>query len=608
MVKLALRDSNPAPRIEGVNRLPGIVNYFIGNNSTQWFTNIPTYGGVKYANVYPGIDEVFYGAHGTIEYDFVIRPGARADRIRLSISGAGRVALTQQGALVLHTPSGDIIQNAPNVYQQSSLDRVHVASRYVIDRNGLISVDVGTYDRHVPLIVDPVLNYTSYLGGAGEDRGTGVTTDTAGNVYFTGWTVSPNFPTVAALQGHLDHYNADAYVVKLQAGTLKQLYATYLGGAGADYAYGIAVDAKGSAYITGATGSTDFPTATPFQPRSGGQSDAFISKLSPTGAGLLYSTYLGGKQLDYGYGIAVDGSGEAFVTGTSNSRLKSITSLLPPTKYPYNYSVFVVKMNSSGTAEVYSLRLGGTKNDYADAISVDNTGNAYITGYTTSTNFPLVTPIQKNFGGGAFDAFVTKLNSGGTGLVYSTYLGATGDDYAKGIAVDNQGSAYVTGWTTFAGLPTSNKAFQQSYGGGDADAYVVKMAGDGRSLVYATYLGGVRHDEGHDIVVDRVGNAIVTGSTTSPDFPTAHATQDAYGGGHAGDAFVASLNAAGAGLAYSTYLGGSRDDQGDSIAVDNRGNIYVTGRTDSANFPTTAPSKRYGGGKFDAFIVRVSLQ
>ena len=379
------------------------------------------------------------------------------------------------------------------------------------------------------------------------------------------------------------------------------MYSTYLGGSGYDLGLGIAADASGNAYVIGDTSSTNFPTVNPLQAGYGGGSDAFVAKVNATGSALVYSTYLGGSGGDQGQGIAVDSSGNASVTGTTQS-----TDF--PTANPLQAKLsgigdaFVAKLNASGLALAYSTYLGGSGNELGLGIAVDTSGNAYVTGFTQSTDFPTVNPLQPALGGGVIDAFIAKVNASGSSLVYSTYLGGSGPDYGSGIAVDASGNAYIMGITSSTDFPTANP-FQAAYGGGTWDAFVAKVNAAGSALVYSTYLGGLGEDRDGGIAVDASGNAYVTGSTQSANFPTANPLQAALSG--IGDAFVAKLNASGSALAYSTYLGGSDFDQGHDIAVNASGDAYVIGDTFSTNFPTANPLQAANGGNLDVFVARI---
>jgi hypothetical protein len=605
--------ANPQPQVVGVDQLASTSNYLIGNDPSQWQTNIANFGRVEYHNLYPGVDLVFYGNQRQLEYDYVVAPGTDPGVIKLAIDGTESMTLDDQGDLVLHTSGGDVLEHAPVVYQDSGGVRQPVSGQFVLEGDGQVGFALGAYDHSQPLIIDPVLSYSTYLGGAGEDDGYGIAVDAAGNAYLTGNTGSTNFPTTADAVQTSFGGNADAFVAKLNPTGTALVYSTYLGGSGGDFSYGIAVDGSGNAYVTGQTNSANFPTTSGAFQRTygGGNTDAFVAKLNPTGTALVYSTYLGGSDNDSGEGIAVDAAGDAYVTSATASANFPTTAGALQTSFGGNgfYDAFVAKLNPTGTALVYSTYLGGSNNDYGAGIAVDAAGDAYLTGYTASTNFPTTAgALQTPYGGGNTDAFVAKLNPTGTALVYSTYLGGTGDDRGLGIAVDAAGNAYVTGYTASTNFPTTGGAFQRTYGGGgNVDAFVAKLNPMGTALVYSTYLDGSDDDYGVGIAVDAAGNAYVTGITASANFPTtADALQTSYGGGPY-DAFLTKLNPTGTALVYSTYLGGTGDDSGLGIAVDAAGNAYVTG-TASTNFPITAGALQTSyGGSYDAFVTKFAF-
>jgi hypothetical protein len=393
------------------------------------------------------------------------------------------------------------------------------------------------------------------------------------------------------------------------------IYSTYLGGSNADYGFGIAVDSAGNAYVTGTTDSTDFPTMNPLQPANGGY-NAFVTKINPAGSALVYSTYLGGNSNDEGQGIAVDSAGNAYVTGLTNSTDFPVTPGAFQTTLAGDSDAFATKINPSGSALVYSTYLGGSGNDYGQGIAADSAGNAYVTGLTGSTDFPVTLGAFQTTLAGDADAFVTKINPTGSALVYSTYLGGTGIAYGDAIAVDSAGNAYVTGNTDSTNFPITPGALQTVCNGGSGcakygDAFVTEISPKGTALVYSTYLGGSSYEYGYGIAVDGAGNTYVTGATFSTDFPTESPLQPTYGGN--GDAFVSKINATGSALVYSTYLGGRRNDYGYGIAVDRGGNAYVTGNTFSMNFPITggALQKVCNGGTYcarygDAFVSKLN--
>ena len=627
-LQIQLVGANAAALGVGQDELVTKTNYLVGSDPSQWHTNIVNYGKVEYQNVYAGINLVYYGTNqGQLEYDFVVAPGVNPGTIRLSIQGAQSIMLDAQGNLVLHTAGGDLVQHAPVIYQELDGQRQSVAGAFVLDGDNQISFQIGIYDASLPLIIDPVLSYSTYLGGSSNDSGHAIAVDVAGNAYITGSTYSANFPTASPLQQVKggDTTTSDVFVAKLNAAGTALLYSTYFGGASGDSGSAIAVDAAGNVYVTGYTSSANFPT-TPgaFQRTFGGSfNNAFVAKLNASGTGLVYSTYLGGTAGgDEGSAIAVDSAGNAYVTGSTWSRDFPTQNPFQPTHADDFFGTtsgyrdaFVTKMNALGTALVYSTFLGGENDNFGNDIAVNADGNAYVTGFTTIYNpslglktFPTTPGAFQSTNAspdGSNVSFVTKFNASGSALVYSTYLGGTnGHDVGRGIALDAAGNAYVTGDTQAADFPTTPGAFQRTYGG-LIDAFVTELNPSGSALVYSTFLGGSNTDEGMGIALDSAGNAYVIGITSSANFPsTANALQRSKGGGN--DAFVSQVNGAGSALVYSTYLGGNGDDFGMGIAVDTAGNAFLVGETASVNFPTTAGAVQSTfGGTYDAFVAKL---
>jgi len=622
--------ANPNAAVVGLDQLPGISNYFIGNVPSQWHTNIANYSKVEYENVYPGINLIYYGNQQQLEYDYQLAPDADPSSIRFAVHGAESLSIDAKGNLVLHTAIGDVLEQAPVIYQQLAGTQQPVSGQFVLLGNNEVGFQVGAYDGSKPLVIDPVLSYSTYLGGNHTETGQGIAVDGSGNAYVTGYTDSTNFPTTTgAFQTSTTNGGTtyDSFVTKLNPSGTGLVYSTYLGGTGSDFGLGIALDGSGDAYITGQTGSTNFPTTSgAFQTTyAGGGAAAFVTKLNATGTALIYSTYLravssGGSPVVGSAAIAVDGSGNAYVTGFTYSTNFPTTSGAFQTTLGGVDDAFVTKLNATGTALIYSTYLGGSDEDFGYGLAVDSTGHAYVTGGTRSTNFATTTGAFQTTFGGYRDAFVAKLNAGGTGLVYSTYLGGNGDDIGNGIALDNSGDAYVTGDTSSTNFPTTTGAFQTSLAGGvSTDAFVTKLNGAATALVYSTYLGGSGSDNGYGIAVDSAGYACVTGSTglgASSVFPiTTGAFQTTFGGSYY-DAFVAKLNLSGTGLVYSTYLGGSGTDEAYGIALDSLGNAYLTGYTTSTNFPTTSgafqtshASDTNSGGAIDkdAFVTKFTF-
>jgi uncharacterized protein (TIGR03437 family) len=602
VVRMKLTGTSQPRRVAGLEKLPGISNYFIGNDPAHWRTDVPQYARIRYEGVYPGIDVAWYGNQRRLEYDFVVAPGADPRQIQVSYEGAESLTVEANGDLALRTALGEVRQPKPRVYQEAAGKRVEVAARYAIAAHNRVSFELARYDRKRELRIDPVvLVYSTYVGGGNGVWAYAIAADAAGSAYITGYTNSAAYPTQSPFQATFKGYQ-DVFVTKLTPAGNALAYSTYLGGSFTSSGAGIAVDAAGSAYVTGQTESTDFPTQSPYQATLQGTRDAFVTKLTPAGNALAYSTYLGGSNSDSGAGIAVGASGSAYVVGATSSADF-------PTQSPYQATylgrgdVFVTKLTPAGNALAYSTYLGGTDSEIAAGIAVDAEGSAYVTGSTASIDFPTRSPYQTTQRGGLYDAFVAKLTPSGDALAYSTYLGGSAIDTAAGIAVDSAGSAYITGYTVSLDFPTQGPYKATSIGNGDA--FVTKLTPAGNALAYSICLGGYQLDWGKGIAVDAAGSARVIGYTQSTSFPTQSPYQATYGGGTY-DAFVAKMTPAGDALAYSTFLGGSADDYGYGIAVDPAGAAYVVGYTQSPNFPTQSGYQATFVGAVDAYIAKLS--
>ena len=606
VIRMQLVAGAADPQVQGLDGLPGKVNYFRGNDASRWRANVPTFKRVRYTSVYPGVDLIYYGQPQQLEYDFIVAPGADPTTIKLAFAGVEDATVDARGDLVLNTAGGPLRFHKPLVYQVQEGRRRTIEGGYVRSAHE-IGFRLGAYDRTRPLIIDPVLSYSTYLGGNNDDQGRGIALDATGTTYVTGSTLSTDFPTANALQPEHGEFEGfpqrdDAFVAKLTPDGTALVYATYLGGNDQDIAFGIAVDSSGAASISGLTRSTDFPTARALQAAKNRGSDAFVAKLSADGSQLVYSTYLGGRGNDSSAAIALDVGGAAYIAGETSSPDFPTTDGFQPVCVGVTSQVnaFVAKLTPDGSALAYSTYLGGTDLDFASDIVVDSVGAAYVTGQTWSADFPTVSPLHpfRRLG----DAFVTKLAPDGKRLIYSTYLGGNHNDEGRGIAVDLSGAAYVTGRTLSTDFPTMNPL--QLIFGGQVDGFVAKLAPEGGALTYATYLGGSFGEEAQSVTVDGAGAAYVTGFTASTDFPTMNPLQAALSGGS--DAFISKLAPNGTGLVYSTYLGGSQDENGWAIAVDPTGAAYVTGFTRSRDFPIVQPVQATIAIGPDAFIAKLT--
>ena len=600
---------------EGEGELAGRSNYFIGSDPAAWRTGVPSYAAVRYREVLPGVDVRFHGTDDRqAEYDLVLAPLVNPERVVLTFDGVAGIAIGADGSAVLRLAGGGTVRKpVPVAYQTDAAGRrTPVAARYQkVGRNGL-RFALGRYDRRQALTIDPVFAYSTLLGGGGGESSNGIAVDPSGNVYVGGFTSSADFPTLNPVQPTNRNPGAgNAFVAKLSAsGGPSLVYATYLGGsapAADDRGLAIAVDAGGNAYLTGTTAAPDFPTtAGALQTAFHGVQDAFVAKIGPSGATLVYATFLGGANEDFGCGIAVDGGGNAYLTGQTHSAdfPTSATAAQTTKRSTADFAgVFVSKLNPTGSGLVYSTYLGGSTEELCGGIAISSAGNAYVTGSTSSTDFPLKTPFQ-NVSGGITDAFVTEINATGTALVYSTYLGGAASDFGNGIAVDASGNATLTGTTSSTNFPLKSALQASNLATGGFTAFVSRLNAAGSALVYSTYLGGTNFDFASSVAVDSAGNAYVTGFTSSSDFRSASALQ-AFGG--LTDAFVSAFNPTGSALLYSTPLGGSDNDSGNAIAADSAGSVYVTGQSSSLNFPTPASALQpFLHGSSDAFVTKLA--
>jgi len=647
-VRLIAATTHPALFPEG--RAATFSNYFIGDNPTRWRTHVPNFAAIQYENVYPGIDWVIYGnRHHLLEYDFVVRPHADPASIALAVTGVERLSLNNEGELLLEVRGRILRQLRPAIYQVSRNGaRERIAGWYTLT-GGRVRVALGPYDHRRTLYIDPALAYSTYLGGTCCDQGRAIAVDGEGDAYVTGQAGSTNFPTVDPYQADITGTAGAAFVAKFDPTGTRLLYSTYLGGSEGATIAGIAVDSTGSIYVAGGTASKDFPVVNAYQSqfKGTGQSpgQGFVTKFSPDGSTLKYSTYLGGSGANNGVSaLAIDSAGDAYVAGSTNSPDFPTTAQAIQGSLRGLNNVFVTELNPAGNGLVYSTYLGGSGYDSEEALAIDASGDAYVAGSTTSTDFPLVHPFQSTNdetvnGSSNPTAFVAKIAPGGTALDYSSYLGGSGSfDEALGIAVDSPGNAYVTGATEATDFPTVNPyqaTNRDAEGLGGTSAFVTKINSMGTGLVYSTYLGGsgggqgVEGELGFAIVIDATRDAYITGSTSSTDFPTLNAVQETNDAAAIGseNAFVSELDPTGSKLVFSTYLGGSGSwgpnsnrtpiPSGDSaagIALDSAGGIYIAGTTGSSDFPTlnayqttNKTTTQYGAGQ-QAFVAKFGVE
>jgi hypothetical protein len=571
-------------------------NYIRGDSST-WHSNVAGYQTIAYGNLYNGIDLKTFGKYSSLKYEFDVAPGADYHQIQVHYNGIDGLSVAADGSLHVQTALGELVDEAPFIYQMVNGQQMQVAGRFeLVDANTYTFRVTGDYDATKELVIDPDLAWSTYLGGGDTEFGYGVATDGSGDMlvtgatYSSGWVSGGSNPTYGG--------NEDAFIAKISPSG-QQLWSTYLGSIGADIANGVAVDGSGNVLVAGQTASSAGWISGGFDTTyNGGSSDAFVAKLNASGQP-LWSTYLGGNGTDAAYGIAVDSSGNVLVTGQTAS--SGWVSGGFNTTYGGSNDAFVVKLSASGQ-HLWSTYLGGASNDQGCGIAVDGSGNVLVTGQTASSGWVSGGFITVYNGGGS-DAFIAKLSASGQG-VWSTYLGGSGIENGlgiarAGIAVDGSGNVLVTGYTNSAGWVSGG--FDTTYGGGLYDAFVAKVSASGQAL-WSTYLGGTSDDRGYGIAVDGVGNVLVTGYTASSGWVSG-GFDTAYGGGD--DAFVAKISASGQAL-WSSYLGGTNEEQGFGIALDNSGNVMVIGRTSSSGWVSGGFDTTYSGGSYDAFVAKIS--
>lgn len=644
-LRMSLIGADSGASITGLDRTPNHSNYFLGRDRRAWKTGVANYARVKYENPWPGIDLVYYGNQRQLEYDFIVAPGARPSRIRIGVDGVKGMYISKAGDLVMRTLDGAVRMLKPHIYQIIDGERKVVSGRYLRRGWREIGFRIDKYDRSEPLIIDPILAYSTYFGGSGEDVGGGIAVDAGGHAYVTGVTQSVDFPLKSPVfSGYKG--SKDIFIVKLNPAGDIPVYSTYFGGVNEENSPSIAIDKNGNAYVSGQTKSPDLPvTAGAFDTKCGTdgtcerysnlQADGFALKLNQAGNALVYSTYIGGDSTDVVYKIAVDDNGNAYLAGQSDSTDDPATpgfEGFPTTSGAYKsrpcdsfsckFDAFIAKLNPTGTGLVFSTLLGGAGNESASGLAFDKDGNVFLTGSTQSADFPTTPGAYDRTCGTdgkcnipdpppvviiTDDAFVAKMNGTGSGLIYSTFLGGKDWDSIglQEIAIDDQGYAYIAGTTASTDFPTTPGSFQP-LPGSPADVYAVKLNQQGTGLVWSTYIGGDSADLSASMTLGPGGTIHLVGMTASTNFPLVNPIQNVRGGGQL-DGFVTILKADGSGLSFSTWLGGTGDDAVTGIALDAGGSAYIVGSTGSADFPIVAGAYQPTfKGQLDSFIARIA--
>lgn len=638
-LRMSFVGANATPLLEGLEPLQTRTNYLIGNDSAQWRTEIANYGKVRYEQLWPGVDVVYYGTQEDHEFDFVVDPKADPSLIRFRFEHAGKFILERNGDLLLKSDGGDVRLRKPVLYQQVGKEKRMVEGSFAIRRKrGFVEVGfrVGRYDRSRRLVIDPVVTFASFLGSYYADLASAVKVDAQGFIYVAGSTSSYNFPTTpgafqtaqvksGGCSGPEPHFNlpcSSAFITKITPSGNALVYSTYLGGDLFNYAEAIAVDAQGQVYVVGSTDARNFPVTTDaWQRTRRGSRNAFITKLNASGTGLIYSTYLGGSNLDWAYDVKIDEAGQAYVCGATNSSDFPVTSGAAQTVFnggellnDFFGEGFVVKLNAAGSGAVYSTLIGGKGREVAYSLALDPSGGVTVAGMTGSRDFP-VTPdaIQTsvaNLKPYDTDAFVARINPAGAAFTYATLIGADGSEEADVVAVNPAGEIYLFGITNSEEFPVTPNAIQKNlsllptdYSPPKQDCFILRLNPSTKTLIYSTYLGGRFEEQARGMVIDDAGFAYLTGFAFSPDFPTTPGENQ-----HGTDAFLTKVHPSGDYLVYSLTIGGMAGegytDSGFDITRDQAGRIYIAGTTESPTFPVVNPGQLYAGGTSDAFILK----
>ncbi len=598
-VELHLEGSVAGVRPEGIEAMPSKISFFGGDDPSKWSSGLPAFGGVRYRNVYAGID-MLYRTADHLKSEFVVAPGADPGVIRLRFTGSQGITLGDDGSLRVKTASGELRDEHLEVFQTLGGRRVMVPARFRFAAPGMAAFELGAFDRQAELVIDPVVSYSSYLGGSRIDQITGIAVDAAGSAYVCGWTDSQNFPVLSSIRGFSG--SVDAFVAKIgPSGTLE--WASFLGGSGDDRALSIGVDPAGNTSLTGYTASSNFPTLNPLQANKSGGRDVFVTKINSDGTAMIYSTYWGGSGNDQANGIAVDAFGQAYVVGDTESANF-------PTVFPWRSALgglrdaFHFKIGVNGTVS-YSTYVGGSGDDRGIGVAVSDSLTPYIVGCTTSTNFPTRNPLQPTNRGGQ-DAFVIRFLQDADDVVYSSYLGGNGGatgrpECANSIALDAFNNMYVAGVTSSTNFP--HQVAVQNTLNGLSDGFITKISSDG-AILYSTYIGGSATDVAVAVRVDAARRAYVVGYTTSRNLPLANPLQSTPGGNF--DIFLMRYDVSGYPFDFGTYLGGQGSETPTALGLLPGGTAFIVGVTASGNYPLQSPFQPNFGGGTDGFITKLT--
>jgi hypothetical protein len=604
-LRVRFAGANPGASIEGLEAMGARANFLIGDDPAAWHTGVPTYRGIVYRNLYRGIDMNYTAEGPQLKSEFLVAALADPRQIRLEYPDAQSVTVDAHGDLVVRSGTAELHEQAPTAYQESEGVRHPIEAAYRILDGNTVAFELGDYDLTRPLVIDPVISYSTYLGGTAQSAVMALALDASGDLYAAGWTEAIDFPVSNAIQA-VNHGGVDAFVFKLNPAGNTLLYATYIGGSGDDRAAGMAVDSSGQIYLAGSTASTNFPLVAAVRSTLGGSRDAFALKLNAIGNLLVYSTYLGGSGNDLATAIAIDAGGNAYIAGDTQSTDFPL-SIPVQSVFGGKTDAFVTRLTPAGAIS-FSTYLGGNNDEHVGGVAVDAAGKIYVAGGTLSTNFPLAAPLQAT-NGGSQDAFVTKIATSPSALVYSTYLGGAGGqvgspEQVNAIAVDSAGAAYVAGVTNSANFPVTVGAFQTVFNGVQ-DAFVTKLNPAGSAKTYSTYLGSSSFDWATGIALDTAVNAYVTGYTSSAGFPVTGGVQAGFKGFY--DAFVSKVNFSGNGVTFSTLFGGTGADQANAIAADSSGNMFIGGQTSSFDLPLQGAIQTFNVGGSTGWVARLGV-
>ena len=612
-MKVSISDIKEKSIVKGNFQQKGLFNYFLGNSPSDWYSGVPSFSELIMQNLISDLKIRLYFDSNCLKYDVIIPPNTDINNLKIEINGQNGLNVTKENKLTINSELGNIEQRNLYAYQLDDGVKRKVNCNFKIFDNNKVGFDIGTYNKSLPLIIDPLI-YSTFIGGAAYDDGWTIALDTLNNTYIAGTTGSANYPTTSGAYktSFTGGGSFDAYVTKLNPTGTSLIYSTYLGGNDIDYGLGINVMPNGEAVVAGKTASTNFPvTSGAFQTSNGGgASDVFVTRLNSTGSALIYSTYIGGNGTDYANHIKLDQNGNVYLTGLTGSTNFPTTNGCYRSYNSGSIDVFVAKLNSNGNSLGFSTYIGGSAYDEALDLTFDSSGNVYVVGYTSSTNFPVTSSAyQKTFGGGTYDGLIVKFNSNASSLLFSSYFGKSGDEKIFDIILDQNNNLIFTGNTTSSSFQATSGAYQTSYGG-TQDGFVAKMNSQGSSLLIFSYLGGSGSDDPRGLVLDGYGNVYISGTTASTNFPVTNCSyQQSYGGGSS-DLFLTKMNSSLSDIIYSTLIGGNNADQLiTDINLDRNGNVIVCARTNSTNFPVTsgAYNTSYSGGSDDVAVIKMDM-